>query len=214
MTVEEKAKAYDEALEKTRIYRDNARIAEDYGAVARYENIFPELRESKDERMMRVIGLALTDVPEERFTSLGTTLKDCLAYIEKQKDHFRDDTKMIEQKPEDDKAFEEWIDDWWKHNKVNNPNSYDKGDEIQFDEKGFKNFCRGVRNMYANQESAEWSEEDENKIESIKGLITMGRFADTNTIRTIWKLLDSLRPQPHWKPSEEQMQMNAGQFIL
>lgn len=53
---------------------------------------------------------------------------------------------------------------------------------------------------------AEWSEEDENKIESIKGLITTGRFADTNTIRTIWKLLDSLRPQPHWKPSEEQMQ--------
>jgi len=155
MTVEEKAKAYDEALEKTRIYRDNARIAEDYGAVARYENIFPELRESKDERMMRVIGLALTDVPEERFTSLGTTLKDCLAYIEKQKDHFRDDTKMIEQKPEDDKAFEEWIDDWWKHNKVNNPNSYDKGDEIQFDEQGFKNFCRGIRNMYQHK-PAEW----------------------------------------------------------
>ena len=53
---------------------------------------------------------------------------------------------------------------------------------------------------------SEWSEEDENKIESIKGLITTGRFADTNTIRTIWKLLDSLRPQPHWKPSEEQME--------
>ena len=53
---------------------------------------------------------------------------------------------------------------------------------------------------------AEWSEEDENKIESIKGLITMGKFVDTNTIRTIWKLLDSLRPRPHWKPSEEQME--------
>ena len=52
------------------------------------------------------------------------------------------------QKPIDDKAFEEWIDDWWKHNKVNNPDSYDKGDEIQFDEQGFKNFCRGIRNMY------------------------------------------------------------------
>ena len=53
-----------------------------------------------------------------------------------------------EQKPADDKTFEEWIDDWWKHNKVNNPDSYDKGDEIQFDERGFKNFCRGIRNMY------------------------------------------------------------------
>jgi hypothetical protein len=55
---------------------------------------------------------------------------------------------MVEQKPADDKAFEEWINDWWKHNKVNNPDSYDKGDEIQFDEKGFKNFCREIRNMY------------------------------------------------------------------
>ena len=45
----------------------------------------------------------------------------------------------IEQKPADDKAFEEWIDDWWQHNKVNNPDSYDKGNEIQFDERGFKN---------------------------------------------------------------------------
>ena len=58
---------------------------------------------------------------------------------------------------------------------------------------------------YRPQSKQEWSEEDESKIESIKGLITTGRFADTNTIRTIWKLLDSLRPRPSWKPSEEQI---------
>ena len=52
------------------------------------------------------------------------------------------------QKPVDDKAFEEWIDDWWRHHKVNNPDSYDKGDEIQFDEREFKNWSRGIRNMY------------------------------------------------------------------
>ena len=68
------------------------------------------------------------------------------------------DGRHIEQKPVDDKAFEEWIDDWWKHNKVNNPDSYDKCDEIQFDERGFKNFCRGIRNMYQ-QQPAEWSED-------------------------------------------------------
>lgn len=49
-----------------------------------FEFFAPELRESEDEKMMRVIGLALTDVPEERFTSLGTTLKDCLTWIEQQ----------------------------------------------------------------------------------------------------------------------------------
>ena len=66
--------------------------------------------------------------------------------------HYRE---QKEQKPADDKAFEEWINDWWKHNKVNNPDSYDKGDEIQFDERGFKNFCRGIRNMYVEQKPSD-----------------------------------------------------------
>lgn len=73
-------------------------------------------------------------------------------------DEMLEKEKQKEQEPTDDKAFEEWIDDWWKHNKVNNPDSYDKGDEIQFDEHGFKNFCRGIRNMYQ-QKLAEWSED-------------------------------------------------------
>ncbi len=55
------------------------------------------------------------------------------------------------------------------------------------------------------QPKQDWSEEDENKIESIKGLITMGKFVDINTTKTIWNLLDSLRPQSHYKPSEKQM---------
>lgn len=72
---------------------------------------------------------------------------------------FRDGVASV--KPADDKAFEEWIDDWWKHNKVNNPDSYDKGDEIQFDERGFKNFCRGIRNMCANQKPVDFPTTDE-----------------------------------------------------
>lgn len=54
-----------------------------------------EPEESEDERMMKVIGLALTDVPEERFVSLGTTLKNCLAYLEKQKEKGHDGKKWI-----------------------------------------------------------------------------------------------------------------------
>lgn len=46
-----------------------------------------------------------------------------------------------EQKPAADKVFEEWVEDYWSHNKVNNPYSYNKGDEIQFDHKGFVSFC-------------------------------------------------------------------------
>ena len=172
-------------------------------------NLIPELRESEDERIRKAIVATIEQCPDD---FLNPKNRDrMLDWLEKQKDHFRDDTKMIEQKPEDDKAFEEWIDGWWKHNKVNNPDSYDKGDEIQFDEKGFKNFCRGVRNMYANQESAEWSEEDEKMYNSAlwhiknscgNGGKNSGEFDVYNWLKNRVK---SLRPQPHWKPSEEQM---------
>lgn len=50
--------------------------------------IFPELKESEDERIRSCICLALTDVDEQRFTDFGVTLKDCLAYLEKQKEPF------------------------------------------------------------------------------------------------------------------------------
>lgn len=50
------------------------------------EHYFPELKESEDERMLRVIRLALTDVPEERFTTEGTSFLKVLAWLEKQKE--------------------------------------------------------------------------------------------------------------------------------
>ena len=93
MTTEEKAIAYDETLEKARSLYEQAK--KDGNPIwATYEYLFPQLRESEDEKMMRVIGLALTDVPEGRFTSLGTTLKDCLAYLEKQKDAFENGRQL------------------------------------------------------------------------------------------------------------------------
>lgn len=156
MTTEEKAKAYDMALEAAR--KELGVDRKEWEVVQRVlRNIFPELRESKDERTRNeIIAFIEQAIHSGGGISVPKEKEDkWLAYLEKQKDHFRDDTKMVEQKPAEDKAFEEWIDDWWKHNKVNNPDSYDKGDEIQFDEKGFKNFCRGIRNMYANQESAD-----------------------------------------------------------
>ena len=88
MTTEEKAKAYDEALEKTRIYRDNARIAEDYIAVARYENIFPQLRESEDERIRNEI---ITFIEQAIHSGGGVSVSKekedkWIAYLEKQKE--------------------------------------------------------------------------------------------------------------------------------
>lgn len=49
--------------------------------------LIPELSESDDERIRKCIGMALTDVEEQRFMDYGTSLKDCLSWLEKQKEH-------------------------------------------------------------------------------------------------------------------------------
>ena len=51
------------------------------------KTLVPELKESKDERIKRCIGMCLTDATEQRFEEFNTTIKDCLAWLEKQGEH-------------------------------------------------------------------------------------------------------------------------------
>lgn len=120
---------------------ERARSAYGTGAYddATLEFVFPQLKESEDERSRKWILEYLYDGLRKADEQFKGQFKTAIAYIEKQK----------EQKP------------------------------------------------------VEWSEEEKNKIESIKTLVTIGRFDDINTIKTIWELLDSLSHS--WKPSEEQM---------
>ena len=198
MTTEEKAKAYDEALERAKFYHGNCPSEPER---KKLERMFPVLRESEDERIRKfLIDLLSCGIWKEEWPF---TPPECVEYLEKQK----------EQKPADDKAFEEWIDDWWKHNKVNNPDSYDKGDEIQFDEQGFKNFCHRIRNMY--QQKQEWSEEDKRKLNRIyeilghaaddKGFLVSKRIIGDHEAVELQDFLESLLSRLYWKPSKEQM---------
>jgi len=69
------------------------------------------------------------------------------------------------------------------------------------------------------QQPAEWSEEDERNIATIESIIN-GSYEDFDTVREDYPInahslkswLKSLRPQPHWKPSEEQIE--ALQYAL
>lgn len=79
MTQEEKARAYDEALEKARKYHAAAKSINDPSA-ARYENIFPELRESEDEKIRK----ELIDMINE--CTNWVHKKEYVKYLEKQKE--------------------------------------------------------------------------------------------------------------------------------
>ena len=113
--------------------------------------------------------------------------EDIIAWLEKQG----------EQKPVS--ITDEWVEDYWQHEKVNNPYSYDKGEEIQFDHQGFVRFCK----KYC-KNPAEWSEEDERM--RIKILEALSAYADhvqytgfcinAELIRSeLMGWLKSLRPQ-------------------
>lgn len=90
MTTEEKAKAYDEALERAKEIKSKILSShlstESCKAVSEYINeIIPELRESEDERVRKGIVETIKQCPD---TFLNSKNRDeMLAYLEKQKEH-------------------------------------------------------------------------------------------------------------------------------
>ena len=191
---------YEAARKKSKMYYDNAKEAGDYSAVARYENIFPELSESEDERI-RNAAIRACKYMVDNFENSTKDYADAIAWLEKLKDsvpvakHIQDIADAFEdgrrkglekQKEEEGMRYakrlqkpaeypekgneywfgfnegkgtvldrpeeyglckpadvnDEWIENYWQHEKVNNPYSYDKGDEVQFDHDGFVRFCK------------------------------------------------------------------------
>ena len=69
-----------------------------------------------------------------------------------------------------------------------------------------KSYQIGFRDGVASVKPAEWSEEDEKRIQRICGFLWKNRKGDTDTIYQIEKDADWLKSlRPSWKPSEEQM---------
>ena len=89
LSIEEKAKRYDEAIEKLRSLHD------DYDTVStlinikeELENIIPELKESEDERIraMLIDSFTRADMGGEIYGK-GVTYKQVIAWLEKQGEH-------------------------------------------------------------------------------------------------------------------------------
>lgn len=136
-------KRYKEALENASIaYKD-----EDRHLKATLERIFPELQKSEDEKIREELIDAIQGLWDNDALPMPLSVKrknSWIAWLEKQR----------EQEPIS--ITDEWIEDYWQHEKVINFDSYDKGEEIQFDHYGFVNFCK----KYC-QKPIERSEEDE-----------------------------------------------------
>jgi hypothetical protein len=91
MTQEEKAKRYEEALERANIiYTDEYKPEIAEFCKQSLENIFPELKESEDERIRKAILEGLIDcrvAPDLGWSNFGgIEIDDCIAWLEKQGD--------------------------------------------------------------------------------------------------------------------------------
>ena len=81
MTQEEKAKAYDEAIERARKWYD-ANTNEGYRSI--FESIFPELQESEDEMIRKKLITFFQRFPYTNLYDASLNAKDVLAWLEKQ----------------------------------------------------------------------------------------------------------------------------------
>ena len=164
------------------------------------EHYFPELSESEDDRIRREIREYLYNELHDikQLTPRTNQYERWLAYLEKQK----------EQKPT---AEEVLIKAGLKPFKDGNQWCILVGANIQEGICGFGDtiddalyhFLRETMAYQKEQKPAEWSEEDEKKLNSI---ILKLRHDGGLLYEKEITFLKSLRMQSHWKPSEEQMQ--------
>lgn len=85
MTQKEKARAYDEALEKGRIFRDHLLETGDKGIAGEIEYIFPALSQSEDEQIRKALIEMVHDTTgDELWVDYNVHKEEALAWLEKQ----------------------------------------------------------------------------------------------------------------------------------
>lgn len=217
MTQEEKAKAYDEALNQAKFYHGNCPSEPER---KKLEKMFPVLCESEDERIGNVIYCIVRDNKEVKriLEGNGISLDNALAYLERQKDLAAIPDELV-------KNYKLFCENGRREvavliNAINGINEQKEQKPAECSDYKDK-----VNVPYCSSEP-EWSEEDGKKIIFLERLIRYnvpeGQYGWTDghkggfvTKLEAISMLKSLRPvskeslQPHWKPSEEQMESLA-----
>ena len=178
---------YEEALERAKTLYGNS-VSDN----AILEHIFPELAESEDERIRKALICGLSEgLSDHNWQDFGgATIDECIAWLEKQK----------EQKPP--RLTEEGQELLTRAKRC-----WDEAAAERLSEIGYVIMPKAEFDKL--QHPAEWSEEDEKEFENLTSLLDIIQGSSNlkpgvaNHYRS-W--LKSLRPQPHWKPSEEQME--------
>lgn len=218
LTIEEKAKAYDKAVEKAKIFKEHLLEINDKGYADEMDYIFPELAESEDEKIRKHLITLFKDEygknSNARFA--GIKVKDIIAWLEKQSEQKSMKTcaeyynKDSELKMPELSVFQNKLAD------ILMQREYEGSTETEEDvasarldyELAAIRISEELLPLAIMQKPTEWSEEDEReRNHCIDFLNHPDMIKATPTIANGCKeWLKSLRPQNTWKPSEEMLE--------
>ena len=173
-------KAYKEALEQAKFYYGNCPSESEK---KKFEKMFPVLNENEDERIRKeLISFVNKYYGEE-------TKKEVLTYLEKQKPA-------------------EWSEEDERHLNTIIRAIHGAGNITPIDGELAEKWLKSLPERFNLQLKQEWSEEDEDMRDTIiRDLKRLG--GDIVNVKPAYKAeigwLKSIIPQPHWKPSEEQI---------
>mgnify|MGYP006873028368 CR=1 FL=1 len=230
-TIEEKAKAYDEAIEKARKIQ---KYSSDLAEKKRMEELFPELKESEDERIRKDI---MEFIKRNKSPLAPVPSDDCLdmwiAWLEKQGSHqkFRDSIQIGDEvtrnqdgvlvnlsqlqrvakkgeqnatkRSEKDEKVLEYL------SMMYNESEFD-ADYIVYQNRNtgfeitageFNSFVKSLRPQ------KQWDVKDDRMLCDVIAYAQAGiKFENTPQLEWLETLRDRVLPQNHWKPSEYELE--------
>ena len=223
-------KKYKETIEKLRsFYKNYDTVSCLIDVKEELANLFPELKESEDERIRKAIYNCVKWFGFDSCYFKDVSQEKCLAWLEKQgeqksidiesiKTEFYNagykDGKEYNQKPawsEEDEENLNWFEKFFRAESV-----IAGGKDIPQDRYlWFKN----LKDRVQPKPKQEWSEKDEELYDEIRDAIYYSDCVETaedieNMKETLFKAANwmeerakSLKPQPQWKPSNEQIRI-------
>lgn len=208
MDTEQKAKAYDEALERAKEWYDDSQIG--VGFKANLERLFPELAEPEDEKTRKEIISAL------KFANLKGVYDKHIAWLEKQGEQKPQRMISAEAKEgvlnekQEEQVSEEFINALGTMLNDGLPDMYLVSEERikKSAELLFSIVRKQLKNEKQGEQKPAWSEEDEHRINSIVYFLETAKkhYASTVELDACINWLKSLKPQNRWKPSDEQIE--------
>ena len=203
LSIEEKAIAYDEAIERAKeLLEIGVKDTRDKRVVLSF---FPELAESEDETIRK----GLIDILESEFTVnavlFGLPKQKYIAWLERQGEHanFRDKIQVGDRVTRNEDGVLVNLSQLKRVAKPSEKEAEQKPNLCDgcINRKGCIN-CENGELREAEQKPAEWSEEDEKMLNDAIGAVGAADYYSYDDKQEIENWLKSLRPQNRWKPSE------------